>query len=263
MSTNINGRKSPLPIGQLYDILVDDLKPKIKVSGKNLVNQTLAKTVAGRFDRVALGMMKANDGWQTARDIASFCYREMSDRQQDIKKTGHRDVDVDHEFEVLLFPLKDSTLIMPICEQEKLVEVLDRHPSIERYSWWNSTDKPDDISEGEWQQREDEWMTALPGSGLLSERSLRMTLFDGDVRRHNDPDTMWAGIPDPSTRLKRLGTDEYVNRHYDQTKGMSQVFELIEKYKSDPALIEEVENDLRSFILEIDRDTPVQRLRGE
>ena len=64
-------------------------------------------------------------------------------------------------------------------------------------------------------------------------------------------------------RLKRLGADEYVSRHYDQSKGMSQVFQLLESYKSDPELTQEVENELRPFILEIAKDTPVQRLRAQ
>ena len=263
MSTNINGRRSSLPIGQLYEVLVDSLKPQIKSTGKTLLNQSLAKMIAGRFDRVALGTIEAKEDWKTAQDIASDCYQDMADRQQEVKKTGRRDVDVDHEFEVFLFPSGDGTLIIPVCEQEELTSILDRHSSIERYSWWNSTDKPDDLSEEQWQQREKEWMTALPGSGLISERSLRMTLFDGDIRINHDVPLTWASIPSPEERLKRLGADEYVNRHYDQSKGMSQVFQLLESYKSDPELTQEVENELRPFILEIAKDTPVQRLRAQ
>lgn len=262
MSTNINGRRSSLPIGQLYEVLVDNLKPEIKAKGKTLLNQALAKMIADRFDKVTLGTIKPDEDWKTARDIASYCYHDMADRQQEVKKTGRRDVDVDHEFEIFLFPSGDGTLIMPVCEQEELTAILDGHSSIERNSWWNSTDRPDDLSEEQWQQREDEWMTALPGSGLISERSLRMTLFDGDIRINHDVPLTWASMPSPEKRLKRLGADEYVSRHYDQSKGMGQVFQLLEDYKSDPTLTKEVENELRPFVLEITKDTPVQPLRA-
>lgn len=261
MSTNINGRIARMSIADFYPLLVGTIKPEIEELGKQMLNRALAHLVAEHYDRIALAIGDNAHEWQTARDIASYCYHDMSERQQEVKKTGRRDIEVDHQFEIFLFPQGNQTLMMMNCDQREMIEMFDAHPKIEPYSWWNSTDGPDDLSDQEWAKRESDWMEALPGAGVPRDRCLLFELFDGDIRYHNDTETMWKAMPLPDDRLRKHAENEYVGRHYDQTKGISQVFEILERYRSDPTLATDILEELRPAVIKIEKDTPVQRRR--
>lgn len=91
---------------------------------------------------------------------------------------------VDKKTELYLFPREDSTLIMVSCDDPDIMARLDQEPYIKDYSWWNSTDKPDAITETQWEKRESAWMEALPGAGRPADRCLLMEITPGQILFH-------------------------------------------------------------------------------
>ena len=79
----------------------------------------------------------------------------------------------DHEYHhlthsvssLILIPRDNDVLILLFCSDLKIKKVFSELLFIDDYSYWNNTDRPDDISEQDWNNRGKDWEVALGGDG--------------------------------------------------------------------------------------------------
>lgn len=92
------------------------------------------------------------------REIAS----SLRDRAYGIKKTGMRDPDVDFSFDITVFPYGSACIYKLYTEQRtfiKLFEEIFLH--VRDFHYQDSTDKPDDVMDEEWERRRIAWKYIL------------------------------------------------------------------------------------------------------
>lgn len=89
--------------------------------------------------------------------------RYYDERISLLKSKNKRDPDVDFDFSICIIPLqsKDSTLILLYTEQSFLRKAFVEFPEIEEYHYQNQSDKPDEITEADWDIRRKDWDEGL------------------------------------------------------------------------------------------------------
>lgn len=252
MSSNIQGWRIDLPFDEAYRRLVDEVKPLVEKEGTRGINAAHALLVANEFDEIGAGIREARKGEATASDLATRTYRSVCDRQREIVRSGYRDHDVDHDFEIMLYPHEGQTFTIPICEQDHLRRMLADLDWIEDHSWWNGSDRPKTVTAAEWRRREKLWMHLVPHT--LDNRGLKLSLFDGRLALRCDDGLMWKSMPTNEARLKTLGENIHVTRNYDRSRGVSQVFELLSAYRGDETIRRAMEDEIGPAIVPIKPD---------
>lgn len=108
-------------------------------------------------------------------------FDEWQARVDKIKKTNLRDLAVDTDFELVLFPTKNNYIIgIVYSENYELINEWMKSPLVENYSYWNNTDPPEKFSDKEWVKREKDW------NAVLIEKSC-VTAMHGFSIKVNDP----------------------------------------------------------------------------
>ncbi len=92
--------------------------------------------------------------------------RIIGERQLEIRKTNQRDPEYDYDCELVLIPVKSYMLGIYYTERREHIQILEAMPGYEEYGYWNNTDKPECISNSQWDTRRKNWDIALPGIGV-------------------------------------------------------------------------------------------------
>ena len=95
-------------------------------------------------------------------DPLKYYTTENYDRREKLLKDGHV-----FESSVILFPTNEYTLAFPVfCDYllvalglnyEKMYKYFIKHTSFESYYYFDNTDRPDHITEDEWEERYEAW----------------------------------------------------------------------------------------------------------
>jgi len=252
MSMNIyNGRRMRHTIDAAYFGLLK-AKPAVKLAGRRELAKVTAQMVVSMIDRAAISGLTGSTSTKAAYDVSeafAAALREIYDRQANSKKTGLRDPFVDKEVEVYLFPRSADTLMMVNTECPEMLAVVDQIDSVEDYSWWNSTDRPEGVSSAEWQERERAWKEALPGAGVPSERCLSFSLFDGSIYLNDVTDIVEEHLPSLEERMRRAMQNLHVARNYDRSKDkLSKVMSLCSEAVEDDRIRNRLTEELSGLI---------------
>lgn len=87
----------------------------------------------------------------------SYPHSLWMERRREIESSGYTDFAVDTGFEVTLFPLRDATLFTCYTVEHKWTEKFVRFLKAKDFSCWDGSDRPERITEHEWQQRRATW----------------------------------------------------------------------------------------------------------
>jgi len=122
----------------------------------------------------------------------------VHERSNKIKETMKRDTAYDFDCQITFIPKKDKILAMIFTEQRLLEEVFSGHLSIaaprqvHKYGYWDNSDKPDCVSEEEWDKRAQDWddvyITAMSGFSVqCTPVYLPMLQWDALFRKAQKP----------------------------------------------------------------------------
>ncbi len=112
----------------------------------------LIKSAILKMDKDALSEQQTNKN-----NYFSDSFIELMDKQHNISINKKRHPDVDFKTSVTIFPHNGTFYGMVFTEQNEFYNLLLQYPIVEEYSYWNNTDKPNNITEDEWLMREDIW----------------------------------------------------------------------------------------------------------
>lgn len=102
----------------------------------------------------------------TLSEVTVNVWTIINDEIVSIKTSNKRSPLVDFEFCITLFPLSNKILAIPYCEQKSILSVLKNQPYVKEYGYWNNTDKPDELSDSEWETRSKDWDAAFVNNGI-------------------------------------------------------------------------------------------------
>lgn len=123
---------------------------------------------------------------------------------------------------IIFYPLKDKVLCQFFHTNPKYYKLyrktkIDGHEldpifsQFEEYGYWNNSDQPDNISEEEWEQREEDWNEALRGIGIplingFSKKIVEVFSFDLELPE-KDREKLYEQILDEKKYLNSLETN--------------------------------------------------------
>lgn len=148
---------------------MERLRRKVqKEISKQLLLLTASKCV-NLIDKIALGEYVGNKKSTILHEVKS----EIEDRYKKIEEKRMRDPDYDFYFTLQILPIRGKILAMAFCER-KILEKLDGISWLKPYPYWNSTEKPDNISDKEWEQRRIDWDKALGENSIPSQNGFKV-----------------------------------------------------------------------------------------
>jgi len=178
MSTKIHGGFKVVGLGGLFELHREIMTFRQELAGRiRTLNCTwVAKRAAGVFDDWTLGRYALPKG-ETAFTHAAL---ELLDRQAHVLETDRRDPEVDFSCHLSIHPLEreGENVILGIvfAERAEFQERWFNKPFVEDYHYQNSTDRPEDIPEVEWDRRREDWLAVLGHPGVPA-----LAGFLGDV----------------------------------------------------------------------------------
>jgi hypothetical protein len=207
MSTKIyGGRMIAAPIGRAYDMLLA-ARPQAVAIGTDLQHAWMARRAVELIDAAAL------KGEVVGMPIIA-AWQELLDGVREIRSTQRRRPDIDFEFELWLFPLGRRTLMLVHTEQSRMREWVDALPFVVDHSYWDNTDRDEDVDARTWASRRRDWEKALPGAGVPSDRSLTMTMFNHDFAMPPKASEALRHAPTLDARVATLARRRHIDEVY-------------------------------------------------
>lgn len=201
------GRMIPAPIGRAYEMLIE-VRPQVAVMGRDMQNAWMAQRAVEIVDKAALA-------GETAASPLFNAWQELVDKIRDIRATRHRSPGEDFQFDLWLFPLGRRTLVIPHTEQEAFTGWLDRLPFVEKYEYYDNTDRPDEVDARTWRRRRSDWEKVLPWGGSASDTCLTMGMFNHEYFMVPQADEAMRHAPSLEARVATHAR----RRHVDETYG--------------------------------------------
>lgn len=96
------------------------------------------------------------------------------------KISSRRDFKWDYNCEIHIMPTKEKLLFTLYTEKDEFKEIIESRPFIKEYIYQNQTDKPDEISDEEWDERARDWDEAIIG-GIPANHGFTVSLVNTDA----------------------------------------------------------------------------------
>lgn len=196
MSTTIyNGYKLPSMTAYQLAKFNKSLREEITESSIDTFHKNLALRAANSIDELTLskndktlaGLLNSDVLELKVSDINSYKNRSLLTHSY-ISFKNERKLSLEHNLsgsvtdldcEVVYIPLENKTLALFFSHNEDHLEIWENQDGVEFYGYWNNTDKDEECSDAEWEQRRIDWDEALPGLGIPSEAGFSFSLFKG------------------------------------------------------------------------------------
>jgi len=122
---------------------------------------------------------------------------------------------------ICLFPVRGKILAMLFSQQRQFTSVWDSIEGVEEYCYWNNSDKPEDLSDSQWNRRKQDWDTALTGIGIPSECGFIVELTKGfpslfDMKLKENASKYISTIDSLDTRASTYARNIVFNEQLDK-----------------------------------------------
>lgn len=131
---------------------------------------------AEKFEDVSQDGMKFRDTYSPYL----WAYFGLNEKAQKAEQSDRRtDSDYDFKSNLCLFPIRGKILAMFFSQHQRFTDVWNSFDEVSEYNYWNNTDKPDELTDEQWERRRKDWDTALPGIGIPSENGFIIEFTKG------------------------------------------------------------------------------------
>lgn len=153
MSTKIyNGWLCPsADIGQEIERL-QALRPMVQAAHKTIITKWKAKRASDLID-------EARFKGEQAINPLSQAFQELIERQMKVQRSRERDMEIDTACSVTLIPVEGRVLACVYSEKKEITNIVTQDMTY--FGYWDNTDRPDDVTAEEWDERERLWEKAL------------------------------------------------------------------------------------------------------
>ncbi|EYR64877.1 hypothetical protein N866_03270 [Actinotalea ferrariae CF5-4] len=90
-------------------------------------------------------------------------YMAYEEEQAELKDTDRRQDPNRFELSIGRDSVSGRHAVLLFAEESSLVEAFRTLPEVEQYGYWNNTDRPDDVTKAQWEDRRAFWDRVLPG----------------------------------------------------------------------------------------------------
>ncbi len=168
-------------------VLLNELSSRLTEIACLETNKHVLRSAIDRFDQDSLrkaGLIKASETEEDGRDpdenarggYITGAILRLLERTAKVEQTQRRDAAIDMSCEIVLLPHESGLYGIAYTENRVIENAFFASEGIERFAYWNNTDRPDDVSEEAWEVRGRLWHELLPGSGVPAECGLSRKL---------------------------------------------------------------------------------------
>ena len=168
-------------------VLLNELSARLTEIACLETNKHVLRSAIERFDQDSLrkaGLINEpemeggdHDQDEDARDGYIACaILRLLERADKVEQTQRRDAAIDMSCDLVLLPHESGLYGIAYTENRVIENAFFVSEGIERFAYWNNTDRPDDVSEEAWEVRGRLWHELLPGSGVPAECGLSRKL---------------------------------------------------------------------------------------
>lgn len=220
MSYFINGFVLPkMNMNKLLDFCKEHSVKINEIAKENLL-EFIAKELVEVIDNIDAGFELK--GIESRKEKQNYCstytsliYCEYRDRVQNIIKTSQRDPEIDFETLVSFFPIKGKLLAIFYSEQPEINKYWRDIPEVKDYHIQNSTDKPENVTKKQWEQRKKIWDIAYGGNiynPVYHNRFVYNFIPNDFLFSNFEISDLIKYIPSFEKRLYRLAKGSFINQ---------------------------------------------------
>lgn len=175
--------------GDVFDF-VDDILPSLFEESRRIGNVNVANKSVHAADTELVRAPEDEDSYALLRVVMSE--RDKSKEEGELPPSAIR----------LSFARDDFGRIVGIPQYHNLslLNIVRNHPMTGDWSYWNNSDRPDDVSDEEWESRRASWDYALRHDplGTLSRNMFMREFDDGDfvLCALGDNSDLWDHLPE-------------------------------------------------------------------
>ena len=203
-----------LPQATLEDALVkiQGFRKTIAIQARKDIAKLLAREAIHICDRHAAADLIGSSDIAAADRPLSLARSTVRDRIASIKKTGYRDPCVDFTFEMSLHPVNGDIIGMCFTESRHWFDLWINTPGVADYSYWDSTDAPNNVTDREWELRGIAWQTAMHADPRPAYGGLTASIHS---EQPNTPavEVILASLPDFQDRCRTIALEVLKNQH--------------------------------------------------
>ncbi len=141
---------------------------------ETLTLRCAAKLSQRTYDRMVLGL--SDDKPTTLYRAIWNAHDDIAKRQQASKDSNRRDPGVDFALEISLIPCGRQVLGLSFPGSSKIAEWLLTRPFHEDYSFWDNSDRPEEVTGPEWNARSRTWGRVFRDSSIPAELGVTLQL---------------------------------------------------------------------------------------
>jgi hypothetical protein len=224
MSQSIYGIRIPGTIGDVINQL-DGMRPLMRIKASEHIARAIAHIAVDELDRDII--------FETGvrKHYLSDAYRQVRQRRRDMVRDQQRDPDVDTDFEVVLRSDGPMVIMMSFTEHMDWFEELLSLPGAEDYSYWDGCDRPDDVSEEDWDQRCKTYSRILSNDPHGRPAGIGVTHAFQPPIGPPELDMIMAAVPTDDARANRLARQlvysRWIETRAETDLSMSEQFKFI------------------------------------
>jgi len=134
-------------------------------------------------------------------------------------KNSHREPDLDYMFSVVILPKGRKNLVLAFTDDKEMLDIFEKFDFLEDYHYQNSTDKPDNISQRNWNKRRKDWDYVLGGNGWGKPIHCGLSYtFTTDTEpfsyKEEKEDIFNQTLPSKEDRAKNILYMKFFTQHY-------------------------------------------------
>lgn len=140
----------------------------------------------------------------------SHAVSDFLDRKREVARSGRRDVEADWDLNVSILPWDGRIYGLFFTDRPEMRDLLRAQEWFEPFAYWDSTDRPDDLDDAEWQRRCDIWdgILAQDPAGRPSGCGLSADLASG--RAFPALELIHANLPSFESRVAWIARNRVV-----------------------------------------------------
>lgn len=131
----------------------------------------------------------------------------VSDEQDRVITNRERNPGFDFSCELTMFPDGDETLAIVVTEQQEFLDTWLSMPGVEAYPYYNNTDRPDYLTQEQWDARGDRWMRFFDGGAFFPANAMTVKCVDERLPPSMDKEVLAELMPSFEERLERVAKD--------------------------------------------------------
>jgi hypothetical protein len=137
--------------------LLSEFRGSLQNIGRKANAELYAKHATILIDQDATLSLREGEISPAKGSPLSVAASAIKERRKDISRTGYRDPEVDFDFTVTLCPAEGTFYGLVHSEQDAWTDLLLNIDKVHHAPWWDNVDRPNDISQQDWDKRGDLW----------------------------------------------------------------------------------------------------------